>query len=40
MRIPKAMPKTGEGSNHFIESLNPNSLKVITAIVEPSVANA
>ena len=24
----------------FIESLNPNSLKVITAIVEPSLANA
>ena len=28
------------GSKDFIESLNPNSLKVVTAIVEPSLANA
>jgi glutaminyl-tRNA synthetase len=28
------------GGKDFIESLNPNSLKVITAIVEPSLANA
>ncbi|MDP2368895.1 glutamine--tRNA ligase/YqeY domain fusion protein [Rhodoferax sp.] len=28
------------GAKDFIESLNPNSLKVITAIVEPSLANA
>ena len=25
---------------NFLESLNPNSLKVVTAIVEPSLANA
>ena len=28
------------GGNDFIVSLNPNSLKVVTAIVEPSLANA
>ena len=28
------------GGKDFIESLNPNSLKVVTAIVEPSLANA
>ena len=28
------------GGKVFIESLNPNSLKVVTAIVEPSLANA
>jgi glutaminyl-tRNA synthetase len=28
------------GGKDFIESLNPNSLKVITAKVEPSLANA
>jgi glutaminyl-tRNA synthetase len=28
------------GGKDFIESLNPNSLKVITAIVEPSLAQA
>jgi glutaminyl-tRNA synthetase len=28
------------GGKDFIENLNPNSLKVITAIVEPSLANA
>ena len=27
------------GGKDFIESLNPNSLKVVTAIVEPSLAN-
>ena len=33
-----AQPDTG--GKDFIESLNPNSLKVVTAIVEPSLANA
>ena len=28
------------GGKEFVESLNPNSLKVVTAIVEPSLANA
>ena len=28
------------GGKDFLESLNPNSPKVITAIVEPSLANA
>ena len=28
------------GGKDFLESLNPNSLKVVTAIVEPSLANA
>jgi glutaminyl-tRNA synthetase len=28
------------GGKDFIESMNPNSLKVVTAIVEPSLANA
>jgi glutaminyl-tRNA synthetase len=28
------------GGKDFIESLNPNSLKIVTAIVEPSLANA
>jgi glutaminyl-tRNA synthetase len=28
------------GGKDFIESLNPNSLKVVTALVEPSLANA
>jgi glutaminyl-tRNA synthetase len=28
------------GGKDFIESLNPNSLKVVTAIVESSLANA
>ena len=28
------------GGEDFIESLNPNNLKVVTAIVEPSLANA
>ena len=28
------------GGKDFIESLNPNSLKVVTAVVEPSLANA
>ncbi len=28
------------GGKFFIESLNPDSLKVVTAIVEPSLANA
>ena len=28
------------GDKDIIESLNPNSLKVVTAIVEPSLANA
>ena len=28
------------GGKDFIESLNPNSLKVVTAMVEPSLANA
>ena len=28
------------GGKDFIESLNPNSLKVVTAIVEPSLASA
>ncbi len=28
------------GGKDFIESLNPNSLRVITAIVEPSLANS
>ncbi len=28
------------GGKDFVESLNPNSLKVVTAIVEPSLANA
>ena len=28
------------GGKDFIERLNPNSLKVVTAIVEPSLANA
>ena len=27
------------GAKDFIDSLNPNSLKVVTAIVEPSLAN-
>ena len=27
------------GGKDFIESLNPNSLKVLTVIVEPSLAN-
>ncbi len=30
----------GAGGKDFIESLNPNSLKVIIAIIEPSLANA
>ena len=30
----------GAGGKDFIESLNPKSLKVVTAIVEPSLANA
>jgi uncharacterized protein YuzE len=33
-------PKPDAGGKDFIESLNPNSLKVGTAIVEPSLANA
>ena len=28
------------GGKDFIESLNPNSFKVVTAIFEPSLANA
>jgi len=28
------------GGKDFLATLNPNSLKVITAIVEPSLANA
>jgi glutaminyl-tRNA synthetase len=40
MLSPVAMPKPNAGSKDFIESLNPNSLKVITAIVELSLANA
>ncbi len=28
-----------ESGKDFIESLNPNSLKVVTAIVEPSLVN-
>ncbi len=28
------------GGKNFIESLNPNSLKVVTAIVEPSLVSA
>ena len=28
------------GGKDFIESLNPKSLKMVTAIVEPSLANA
>jgi glutaminyl-tRNA synthetase len=28
------------GGKDFLESLNPDSLKVVTAIVEPSLANA
>jgi glutaminyl-tRNA synthetase len=33
-------PNPDAGGKDFIESLNPNSLKVVTAIVEPSLANA
>jgi glutaminyl-tRNA synthetase len=33
-------PHPDAGGKDFIESLNPNSLKVVTAIVEPSLANA
>ena len=33
-------PQPDAGGKDFIESLNPNSLKVVTAIVEPSLANA
>ena len=33
-------PQPDAGGKDFIESLNPNSLKVVTAIIEPSLANA
>ena len=33
-------PHPDAGGKDFIESLNPNSLKVVTAVVEPSLANA
>jgi glutaminyl-tRNA synthetase len=33
-------PHPDAGGKDFIENLNPNSLKVVTAIVEPSLANA
>ena len=33
-------PNPDAGGKDFLETLNPNSLKVITAIVEPSLANA
>ncbi len=33
-------PNPDAGGKEFLETLNPNSLKVITAIVEPSLANA
>ena len=32
--------QSGAGGEDFIESLNPNSLKVVTAFVEPSLAGA
>ena len=32
--------QSGAGGEDFIESLNPNSLKVVTAYVEPSLAAA
>ena len=34
------MPSPTQAAKIFIESLNPNSLKVITAFVEPSLASA
>lgn len=36
-RFLDAQPEAG--GKDFIESLNPHSLKVVTAIVEPSLAN-
>ena len=33
-------PNPDAGGKDFIESLNPNSLKVVTAVVEPSLAAA
>jgi glutaminyl-tRNA synthetase len=33
-------PNPDAGGKDFLETLNPNSLKVVTAIVEPSLANA
>jgi glutaminyl-tRNA synthetase len=33
-------PNPDAGGKDFLETLNPNSLKVISAIVEPSLANA
>ena len=33
-------PQPDAGGKDFIESLNPNSLKVVTAMVEPSLAGA
>jgi hypothetical protein len=33
-------PQPDAGGKDYLESLNPNSLKIVTAIVEPSLANA
>jgi len=33
-------PQPDAGGKDFIEALNPNSLKVVTAYVEPSLASA
>jgi glutaminyl-tRNA synthetase len=35
-----ADPRRDEGGKDFLQSLNPNSLKVVTAYVEPSLAAA
>ena len=35
-----ASVQPGAGGKDFIEGLNPNSLKVVTAFVEPSLASA
>ena len=35
-----ATPQPDAGGKDFIEGLNPNSLKVVTAFVEPSLASA
>ena len=34
------VPQPGAGDKDFVEELNPDSLKVVTAYVEPSLANA
>lgn len=40
MRQLSATLQLDAGGKDFLESLNPNSLTIITAIVEPSPANA